>query len=304
MLAVAILAAACGDGSPTGPDGGGGGGSQFRATIDGRTWTAAGSTIRVDGVGGNQAIPGSLAIQGSMMHSATDAETIGIVLSFVDGPGTYPLGVNTGTTPGGTATVVRGATSWMTPLNGSAGTVTITSIGGGRVKGTFSFDARRTGGSADDRVQARSGSFDVPISGSYRAPGPTEKGAVVTGTIGGAAWRAATVVSGGSVDGLVTIAASSESHVLAVSVGPVPGPGVFPLSFAAVPISRLQVTAGSVGGPCCWGGAGATGSITVTAVGNGRLVGTFEGTLPVIAGGNATGPLTLSGAFDVPTGGN
>lgn len=147
VLVAFVFLVACGGGDgPSGPGDGSGEGT-FGATVNGQAWSADPRFVTV--TAGGTAQPGSLILSGTDFQSSTSYRTLLLTLSFLEGPGTYPLGVNVGTTGGGVGQVVvvnGGSTqSWLTPLSGNAGTVTITSLTGSRVVGTFSYtaDARR-----------------------------------------------------------------------------------------------------------------------------------------------------------------
>ena len=145
LVLLGPVLAACGGGGGGGPTGPGGGTAAFTATIDGQAFAADSITFTVTG---NPGVPGSLIISGADVVSGTDYRTLSLSVSFIGATGAYPIGINIGTTAGGTASVTEVAgstvTIWSTSLNGAAGTVTITSLTATRMKGTFSFTADRS----------------------------------------------------------------------------------------------------------------------------------------------------------------
>jgi hypothetical protein len=137
------LTVACGGDGGTDPGGGGGGGSTaFTAKIDGVEWTTDAARLQV--LPGSVGIPGSLLITGTKV-TGNKVLSITITLGFVRFAAIYPLGVNQGTTPGGTAIIVEqdGANveTRMTPLDGSRN-FTVISNDGSHIKGTFQFVAQ------------------------------------------------------------------------------------------------------------------------------------------------------------------
>ena len=104
LLLVLLLAVGCGgEDDPAGPgDGGGGGGGSksLVAKIDGVQFTADQLTIQV--TGNNPATrQGTLIISGAQ---ASSNRTLSVIVSFIVGPATQPLGVNTASTPGASST--------------------------------------------------------------------------------------------------------------------------------------------------------------------------------------------------------
>ncbi|MCC6243740.1 MAG: hypothetical protein IT353_12930, partial [Gemmatimonadaceae bacterium] len=115
LCAMLLASVNCGGGSQTGP-GTTPSTSRFRATIDGAAWSSLSSTAAA-GPGGNFTLIGSQV--GASVTSLT------LSLYSIGAPGTYPLGVS-GNVVGGIGTVVTAPSTWLTPLSGAAGTVTIT----------------------------------------------------------------------------------------------------------------------------------------------------------------------------------
>lgn len=297
-VAAAFLVA-CGGSGPTDPNGGGGGGggggsSTLSATIDGTAWAASGATISASG--NMSQIPGGLLFQGSTLSQP--ARALVINLARVAGPGTYPLGVNTGTNAGGTLTMTLGSASWWTPLNGDAGSITITSMANGRMQGTFSATLGRLAGTGgNDQVVITNGQFNVPINPGHAAPAADDRGSTLTVTVDGQTSKGATIVGLGGGTSLIGITASNLDWTVILTAGPVDGTGTLPLSPATVPIRKVSIIA--IAGSQGWGGTPAdVGTFTISSVTATRMAGSFTATLSRVGG---TGSRTVSGTFDVRT---
>jgi hypothetical protein len=245
-------------------------------------------------------VPGSLGFQGSSTSGAA-ARTLAMVLTRIPGPGTYPLGLNINSSTGGAVTMTFGSQSWMTPLNGAAGSVTITGISESAVEGTFTFRATPMVAGAGEPVQVTQGSFRVPRSAGYTAATPDQLGSRVSATIEGAAWNAATVVATVPAAGQLGAVASNTDYSISINVGPLPGPGTGPLTLVP-PVRRISVQRLPSGG--FWGGSAADqGTLTITSWTANRVVGTFSGTLAPLPGTGGA-PLVITGAsFDLRVGG-
>lgn len=294
LMLLAVIA--CGGDSGTGPDdGGGGNGNVLRATIDGTAWAAAGVTISA--AANTSQLPGGLIFLGS--STTQPARGMVINLGRINGPGTYPLGVNTGTNAGGTLTMTLGAASWWTPLNGEAGTITITSMANGRMQGTFSATLGRLAGTGGaETVTVTNGQFNVPINPGYTVPAADNRGSTFTITIDGQVEKGATIVGLGGGTSLIGISASNDQWTISATAGPVDGEGTLPISVANVPVRKIQVIQTS--GGLAWGGTQAdVGTFTISSVSATRIAGTFNATLAPIGG--ALGSKTVSGTFDVRT---
>lgn len=297
-VGLALLAVVACGGSSTGPGGGGGGGgggNSISATIDGANWAAVSSTITA---ASNMAqIPGGLLFLGST--TTQPARGMVISLARISGPGTYPLGVNTGTNAGGTLTMTLGAASWWTPLNGDAGTITITSMANGRVQGTFSATLGRLAGTGGaETVTVTNGQFNVPINPGYAVPAADNRGSTFTITIDGQVEKGATIVGLGGGTSLIGISASNDQWTISATAGPVDASGTLPISHVTVPIRKVQII--QTGGGLAWGGTQAdVGTFTVASVSATRMAGSFTATLAPIGG--ALGSKTVSGTFDVRT---
>lgn len=297
LLPFALLAViACGGSTPTDPNNNNGSGTnRLSATIDGAAWSAASAAIVASG--NMSQIPGGLLFQGSTITQP--ARALVINLARISGPGTYPLGVNTGTNAGGTLTMTLGTASWWTPLSGDAGSVTITSMANGRMQGTFTADLVRLAGSGGaDQVTITNGQFNVPINPGYAVPAADDRGSTATITIDGQTTKGATIVGLGGGTSLIGISAANLDWTVSVTAGPVDGPGTLPLSAFTVPIRKVMII--PTGGGLAWGGTQAdVGTFTVTSVTATRLAGSWTATLAAV--GHGGGPRTVTGTFDVRT---
>ncbi len=301
VAAMVCALAACGGGSS------GGGGSGFTATIDGKGWAA--EPIGATAVAGG--VPGGVVVTGVQTTAGT---TTGLTISLNDiiGPGTYALGVGPGVY-GGVASVGEGsgggkATVWETPLSGVAGSIDITTIGGGRLVATFAFEAapdkRNTVGGMRSVTD---GKIDLPLMGTL-PPVPDNQGSKVSAVLGGTPYNAWTVVgrlvdiTGGAG---VMVDSSSSENALSIALSMVSGPGTFSFSNRAPVRSIIVGKNGGDASHCCWGlNAGDdTISVTVTSLTPARVKGTFTATLQPQPGKPATAPLVITdGQFDVGTG--
>ena len=295
FAALLILLAACG-GSSTGPDDGGGGGgggtNRLTASFDGQAFTA--TTIQANPVA---AVPGSLSFFGVQTVGGV-ARSLTISLAYIPGPGTYPLGMNIGTSPGGIVTVLNGTASYSTPLSGVAGSITITTLSATRAIGSFTFSATPVVGLAAN-LAVTNGVFDVPLSTGYLVPTADQAGSTLTATINGTANVAATVVGLGGGSDTRVLGGSNVAYSVSIVTGPYSAPTSGPLTGNVVPQRKLTIT--RVGTTQSWGGVGNdVGTFAITAITPTRIVGTFSGTLAPNLG--ATGNLVITnGAFSVRT---
>ncbi len=265
------------------------------AKIGGADWTASPATIQTTG---SNALPGWIALQGG--STGGNVRSMALQLGFITGVGTYPLGVNQGTTAGGAGVLVEGARSWMSPFSGSSGTVTITELTATRMTGTFSFDGDAVGSTdAPLNVQIREGRFSVPLPPQFAIPSTDGRGSRVAATVGGQPWNAATIAGSGGGESLVAIVASTDDYSLTIALGPPEESGPQPLS-EGFPVRRVSVQ-GLGAREGFWGRSGADeGTITVTSLTATRIVGTFSGTLrPTIAGSELPDLVLTNGEFDV-----
>ncbi len=282
LLSGAGLLSGCGSDGGTEPVGGGGG--TFRATIDGTQWTSA-ATTAIAANGGIFTITGS---QGTTAMSFT--------LYSIGAPGTYPLGVG-GTVAGGIATLTTAPSSWSTPLSGAAGTITISAVSATRIAGTFSYTATPLIGQAAAR-SVTAGSFDVPVTGPATLVVPESAGGKVTGTIGGNAFNAATVVSvSAPSSGTLTIAGSNTAYTVNLILSGYTGVGTYALGSGVA--RTLQVT--SAPPQKVWGGSSGAnvGTVIITSATASRIKGTFTATLQPSVVNPSEAPLTLSGTFEL-----
>lgn len=295
LIVLGAALAACGGGSSGGPGGPGGGGVGFSATIDGQAWTADAIGFSVTG---NPGTPGSLIISGVEVVSATDYRTLLLTVSFIGATGAYPIGINIGTTAGGTASITEVAgstvTTWFTSLNGAAGTVTITSLTATRMQGTFSFTADLSPPGPGAQATVTNGSFDIALPSGFTSVPVGNHGSTFTADLGGTPFNGATVVALGD---LVAGAFSGGGQTVATSVSlttaaQITATGIYALG------PEITITVLDFGTGNSWGSlTGAIGTVTITAIGGGRVVGTFSGLLVPIGG--AVGNLTVTGAFDM-----
>jgi hypothetical protein len=274
-----------GGGGPTGPGGGGGGGGNaFTAVIDGVNWASDASAISVSG---NSAPTreGMLIITG---HETSSGRSLSLAISFLGGPAVQPLGVNTGTTPGGSGTVIVAPNSWLTPFSGAAGLITLTERTATRIVGTFNFTAAALASATPAQRVVTGGAFDITVAAGL-PPLPTGVGSTVAATIGGAPWYAATVVGLNSGSGVFSLSAGNTAYSLTF----VPKVPVSAGNTYGIP-SQMAVTALRDGSTdSWWGGLGADiGSVTVSTFGADRLVATFNGVLVPL---NAAAGLSLAG---------
>jgi hypothetical protein len=303
LLLVAIATCSGNSGGPGGttPDGGGStvgkGNGHLRATIDGQDWVSDQLTTQVTA---RAATPGALTITGTRAVSATNYLSLTIALGYVNGPREYPLGVNPGTSAGGTATVYEqsgGATGfWMTDLVGARGSVVITSMTGGRIAGSFHFTAPpQLGSTVTTTKDVTNGDFDLAMPSGF-APQPSDDyGSTISATIDGQPWNGATVVGVGnasaggfSLGGMTTTISLSLTTQVAVKAG-----GVYDQT-------AVRIMASGSGAYCCWGGTGDVSSVEVTTISGKRIAAKFTATLVPGAGGMAAGPLVIAGGqFDV-----
>ena len=141
------------------------------ATIDGQAWAASQNGVLVTG---SQQTPGFLTITGTQI-TGQDYIAVSLYLGFISGTGTYPLGVNQGTTPGGGGSVLikNGATLniYAIDFTGDRGSVNVTTLTSTRIAGTFTFVAPPSLGSGAPGVKTvTNGTFDVALPASFTLP--------------------------------------------------------------------------------------------------------------------------------------
>ena len=301
-LLLCSIAACGGSSSTTGPTGGTTNGT-FTATIDGQAWVS--TTNQTASSSSANAVPGSVTLTGTKVVSATNYTTITLALGYLTGPGTYPLGVNQGTTAGGTGIVFSTAgtalSTWSTNLLGNAGTVTITSLTSSRIVGTVQFTAPPQSFSSTTGTRVvTNGAFDLPLPANFTIAPATNKGSKVSGTIGGAAWNAASVVAlGGS--GAFGITAATDSLSLTFVTGrAVTAGSTYPIGGTSGGLSGAVMSVIKTGTSLGWtsgSGASSVGSFTITSFSGNRASGSFSATL--VGGAGTSGPLAVSGTFDI-----
>jgi hypothetical protein len=302
-LCVALLSG-CGGGGNTPP--GGAGGPGFRAKIDGQSWQADPIGTSAAAVPG---VPGSLVIVGAQ---ASGGVTRGVTLTLynISSTGTYPLGVSSDVF-GGIGQVGEGsgggnAQSWITD-DGAAGTLTLTTLSGGQIAGTFAFVAspghsNTVGGTRT----VTDGSFDLAFSGTL-SPVPANVGSKLGATLGGQSYNASTVsaVATSPLGGPgLQISTLNKDHGISITLSGVSAPGTYALSNTGGN-ARLMGAGrnGGDAGHCCWGGGNTgadVGSVTITSLTADRVKGTFTATLQPVPGKPASIPLSVTdGSFDV-----
>lgn len=290
-LLVLLALAACGSDGGTGPDPDDNG-NVLRAEIDGEDWSASQLTITAGANTGQ--LPGALIFSGSSITQPSRAMVIH--LSRVTGPGTYPLGVNTGTNAGGTLSLVIGSVSWWTPLMGNEGTVTITSMSGGRVRGTFTATLQPLAGGTGT-IEITDGEFNVPINPGYVAPAADNLGSTVEGSVGGQEFHGATV-QGFADGGTVIIAVSTDEYLISINMSPAEV-GSLPLS-NTLPLRTVSVVRSAPFGGGSWGTlTGASGTVSIASISATRITGSVNVSLPAAGGGG--GSISVDLDFNVRT---
>lgn len=301
VLCASSTVAACGGGG-AGPGAGAGGSGasgsiHLRATVDGQAWAADQATIQVTGSAGT---PGFLNISGTRLASASNFLSLTMALGFINGPGTYPLGVNQGTTPGGMVTILdqsAGATGlWATDFSGSRGAVTITSMSATRFAGTFQFTAPpQLGSTVTNTRTVTDGDFELAVPATFMAPPADDAGSTMSAMFGGQPWNAATVTGLGSTSlGVLSFGGSTTGISLSLVTQMAVQAG------NTYDQTAVKLMATGAGASCCWAGLGDISSVTITSLTAARVAGTFSATLPPASGSAAAGPLVITGGtFDV-----
>lgn len=271
--AAAVVVAGCGGG---GGDGGGGpsGGAGMSASINGSSWAAT----QVQVTAGSAQVPGSVVITGIRISGQATSSII-LALGFIGGPGTYPLGVNQGTSAGGIGQLLEtspsSVQSRITPFDGAAGTLTVTSLTATHLTGTFAFVAVPIlGATFTGNKQITAGELDIDLPQALGAVPAANHGSRVSATLGSVPFNGATVVGLGS-NGAFSFGGNTDSiNVSFVTQVPVTAAGSYTLG------TGIRVTVTDLKLNHLWGGTGGdAGSVEVTSVANGRVKGTFSGTL-------------------------
>jgi hypothetical protein len=292
------FAAACGGGGDggTGPGGGGGGSAAFTAKIDGVAWTTDAARLQV--LPGSVGIPGSLLITGTKVNGSK-VVSIQLILGYVRFPAIYPLGVNQGTTPGGTATIIEqdGANveTRMTPLDGESGNVTVVSNDGSHIKGTFTFVAQPLlGSSLVGNRTITEGTFDLDLPAGFTVPGNVNFGSDIMADLNGDRFYGATVLALGANGAFSFGGTTTTLSLQIINTTVVNAPTTLNL-LNGVRITVVDFTNGH-----SWGGSsGDVGSVHFAGVGA-RINGEFSGTLQPNTGSGAAGTLTIAnGSFNM-----
>lgn len=292
--AALALSVACGGGG----DGGGGpnnnGGGEISAKIDGADFTNNQFAVQA----GSTGIPGSMLVTATRVNG-NNSTSIQFILGFVRFPAIYPLGVNQGTTPGGSATLIEttsnSAETRLTPLDGQSGSFQIVSRSGNHITGTFSFTAQPLAGTTTvgNRV-VTNGTFDFDLPDGFTEVGTTNYGSEIFADLDGARYNAATVISLGA-SGVFVIGGQTTKYSISITnTTPVTGAVTFNL------LSGAKVTLIDLANGHSWGGiSGDSGTVHYNGVVSGvRTLGTFGGRLqPNFAGGSPV--MVTGGNFNV-----
>jgi len=294
-LALTVACGGDGDGG-NGPGGGGGGSAEFTAKIEGVSWATDAARLQI--IPGSVGVPGSLLITGTKING-TKVVSITITLGFVRFPAIYPLGVNQGTTPGGTAIIFEqdGANveTRMTPLDGESGTFTVISNDGSHIKGTFQFVAQPMLGSAlvGNRTITE-GTFDFDLPAGFTVVGTVDYGSEIFADLNGDHFNGATVTALGA-NGVVAMGGMTTTLSLQIlNTTPVTTNGTTLNLLNGVRITVLDLSNGH-----SWGGiSGDVGTVHFSGMSAERTNGEFSGTLQPNTGSGATGVLTIAnGSF-------
>jgi hypothetical protein len=292
------LTACGGSDSATGPTGTTNG--TFTATIDGQAWVSTSNQI-TGGTASTSSIPGYVILTGSKVVSATNYTTLTLALGYLAGTGTYPLGVNPVSTAGGSGLVFgvqgTGIGTWSTNFTGNAGTLTITSLTATRIVGTFQFTAPPQSFTTTTGTRVvTNGAFDLPLPGNFVVAPATNKGSKISGTVGGAAWNAATVIALGA-NGVFTIGGTTDSLSLSLSTGRTVTAGS---SYPIGGTGGAQFLISKTGTSLAWSsaiGTASVGTLTIASLTANRVAGSFAATL--LGGAGTSGSLVVNATFDV-----
>jgi len=287
VLLLSLFAPGCGDDDdPSGP---GPATNEMSANVDGQSWQADQSAITVQG-NANSPFLGTLSIAGTELGGTN--ENITLVLSFVSGPGTYPLGVNILTNAGGTGAYTQAPSTFITTLTGEAGVVTITTRTNTRIAGTFSFEATEISGPGT--VNVTNGKFDITVEGGLPAL-PTGSGSVMSANLDGDFWNASTILSNRqSANQFNLVVTNTEYSMTMTSVVDILAGNIY-----GIP-GQIQLTINRFGTIDSWQAQAGPNVATVSIIESteGQLVGSFSGSIPQISGG--TTALAISdGQFNV-----
>lgn len=284
LLVTAVVAIGCnGGGNPVDP----GNNATFAATIDGASWSATDAKA-VANAGGIFTLTG--VEPGSGIG-------VSMTLYHIGAPATYALGVGN-MIPGGMGTVVAGSSGWMTPLSGSAGTVTISAVSPTRIVGTFAFTAPPVPGQGAVGTRAvTAGRFDLPVTGPATLVVAANAGSTLSGTLAGQAFNASSIASIAPTAGVFSFAGSNIAQTLNILISDYTGVGTYALGSGVSRHIRLTNATAPTG---TWGGTNATssGTVTITSVTASRVKGTLTATLQP-APGFTGAPVSVTATFDL-----
>lgn len=288
LFALGLFAAGCSDDdNPVDP---GTVNNAMSAKVDGQQWSADQSAITVTG---NAATPrqGTISISGTRI---TPQLNITLVLSFITGPGTYPLGVSIVSNAGGTGLVTNPPNTWLTPLSGEAGTVTISTRTDSRIAGTFAFVAAELPGSSSGATIVTEGHFDITVSGGLPAL-PTGLASAASAKLNGDDWNAAAIIANSASAGVFNFVGTTTEFSIALQ----PSVSVLAGYTYGIP-SQMDLTMTRIGSTDTWHAEAGPdiGSVTLIEFTDDQLVGTFQGTIPQSSGG--TTPMVVTeGQFNL-----
>ncbi len=130
--------------------------NRIAATLGGQSWAAASVAVQ----------PNPVTLFG--FASTNSRLGVSLTMQALPGPGTYAFGMQGGVntvlgvsgecSPGGPMTC-----AWSSPLAGSSGTVTVTSMANGRATGTFSGTLVRVTGAGAATMTVTTGTFDIGV---------------------------------------------------------------------------------------------------------------------------------------------
>src|SRR5690606_18695757 len=239
LIIPALVLFGC-NGGATDSESGGRGGSGFSAEIDGRNWESDSKSALAQT---NAGLPGYVSISGVQSSGGQAMSTLNITLYNVSGTGSYDLGVGLSIIGGmamlGESSSAGAQTSaWITPMNGRAGKLEITSLEGGRIAGTFRFTLEPGAGNASTGERTvTEGRIDLPLNGTL-APLAANTGSMITAKLNGEPFKAATVVNvllNIGNEPSMHLGATNNEHGLVFILKGVTEPGTYPLSVPAPP---------------------------------------------------------------------
>lgn len=267
------------------------------ATIDGTPWVStsqAATSYVFAGI-----TPGLLILNASRKDGATTTN-LWMLLGYVSGPGTYPLGVSHYTVAGGAASVVQDSGQsrviWATPIERVIGSVTITSLTDSRVTGTFHFDAALSGSADPSPITTRSvtdGTFDLGRPPEFTPAKPPDVGNIVQATVDDSAWYAADVLVTVDTPDVHITAHNSSLRLWVTLDQPIVAGATYHVTDGHHSIALSK-------GTKSWGddAPGTSGTITITELSETRAAGTFQATLG--PGLGASEPIVITnGQFNV-----